>query len=415
MEWLGFVPAFSRCKKECLSVKEWQERGILTGVSVCVGIVVGGLTAVFGRVLIAITEFRSDYFWWLIPFLAVSGMAFVWVFDRYGGQARGGMSLVFKAGHGSVSRLPKRLIPFVAVGTWLAHLFGASVGREGVAVQIGSVVANQWRGLFASEKYRRLLVTIGMASGFAGLFGTPLAATFFAMEVLVVGQWRFEGVGYTLLASVTATTVAGLCGLEKFTVALPHVSVEWREMGLYVVLGVAFGLAGRLFSVGLKQLKRVAATYFENPVIRIGVIGVGVSLAIALLGGGRYAGLGTNLISLSTSGGAIYWYDWVLKLVLTIVSLAAGYQGGEVTPLFAIGASLGAVLAPVLGVPVLVSAAVGYAAVFGSATNTLLAPILIGGEVFGFDYLPYFVVVCTVAFLVNGNHSIYSEQKLLTL
>ena len=128
---------------------------------------------------------------------------------------------------------------------------------------------------------------------------------------------------------------------------------------------------------------------------------------------GRYSGLGTNLINLSFQEGTIYSYDWLLKLLLTILTISVGFQGGEVTPLFAIGASLGVLLAPFVGLPVVLVAALGYVAVFASATNTLLAPIFIGGEVFGFTYLPYFVIVCSLAFALNGNESIYGKQQIL--
>ena len=127
---------------------------------------------------------------------------------------------------------------------------------------------------------------------------------------------------------------------------------------------------------------------------------------------GRYSGLGTNLIQSSLAGGSIYSYDWLLKFVLTILTLSIGFPGGEVTPLFAIGATLGVFLASVLGLPIVFIAAFGYIAVFGSATNTLLAPILIGGEVFGWENLPYFILICAISFALNGNHSIYARQKM---
>ena len=149
-----------------------------------------------------------------------------------------------------------------------------------------------------------------------------------------------------------------------------------------------------------------------QPLVRIAVMGVCLSALLLLLHAGRYCGLGTNLISACFSGETVYSYDWLLKLALTIGTLAAGYQGGEVTPLFSIGATLGVLLSGIVGLPVQLTAALGYAAVFGSATNTVLAPVLIGAEVFGMSNLPYFFIVCAVSFACNRNASIYTKQHV---
>lgn len=381
-------------------------------VSLLVGGIVGVLTAVFGRGLLLIQDFRQMYFYWMIVLLAPVGMAFSFLYQRYGDEATGGMSLVFQVGQGEKERIPKRLIPFITLGTWSAHLFGASVGREGVAVQIGATVANQFRGWWQKLEERRLLVVIGMASGFAGLFGTPLAATFFALEVLVVGRLQLAVLPYALLASFVSTITAQYLGLEKFTVMIANVDFSMDNWWKYVLLGILCGFIGRLFSVSLQQLKIQASRLFPNPVKRIGLLSIAIIAALIVLSQGRYAGLGTNLIQLSFNGGELLSYDWLLKLGLTVLSLAAGFQGGEVTPLFAIGASFGTVIAPLLGINPLLAAAIGYASVFGSATNTLLAPMLIAGEVFGFANFPYYVLACAMAFVVNGNRSIYTQQKL---
>lgn len=180
------------------------------------------------------------------------------------------------------------------------------------------------------------------------------------------------------------------------------------------MLGVAFGMVGGAFAWCLAHAKTLAARLFPNPYMRIAVMGIALSAILFVLWQGRYCGLGTNLISAALGDNgkiAIMPWDWALKFALTITTLAAGYQGGEVTPLFSIGASLGVVLAGILGMPVELCAALGYAAVFGSATNTLLAPILIGCEVFGFGNLSMFFIVCVVAYLFNMDKSIYALQK----
>ena len=192
-------------------------------------------------------------------------------------------------------------------------------------------------------------------------------------------------------------------------------TLEISDAGMAVrliVLGIIFGLTGRLFSFLLAKSKKFFGEKIKNPYFRIGVISIPLALILFLLYNGRYSGLGTNLISAAFSGGMIYSYDWILKLLLTILTLAIGYQGGEVTPLFSIGASLGIVLGGSLSISPVHGAALGYAAVFAGATNTLLAPVLIGLEVFGANDMVPFLIVCIFAYLVNGDKSIYGAQEV---
>lgn len=389
-----------------------QEVAIISLLSIFIGLIVGGVDTLFGRVLLALTEFREAHFLYLIPFLAPVGMLFVYVFLNYGKTSSQGMGLIFQVGHNEEDLIPKRLTPFVIVGTWLTHLFGGSAGREGVAVQVGATVAH-WLGKLIKGVDASQFIVIGMAAGFAGLFQTPIAASFFAMEVLVIGKLRYDALLPTMIAAFVASNTSAFLGLEKFSVALdvPITFDIWFTLKL-IVLGMAFGFSGWAFSGSLKWAKGFLVKYIPNAVRRIGIVGIILSILFVLFFQGRYSGLGTNLISFSFNGGTIEIYDWLLKLIFTVVTVSAGFQGGEVTPLFAIGASLGVILAPVLGIPVVLAAALGYASVFGSATNTLLAPMLIGGEVFGFNYLPYFLIVCGIAFMCNGNRSIYGNQKI---
>lgn len=256
-----------------------------------------------------------------------------------------------------------------------------------------------------------MLIT-GMAAGFGGLFQTPLAAVFFAMEVGVSGYVEYDALLPALIASYTASTTSHLLGLEKFAVDVQEI---WqigniKNVVILVILGLAFGLTGRCFSVLLQKTKKLAGDKISNPLVRIGCLAVPLAVILLALHGARYSGLGTNLITASFTGDTIYRYDWILKLLLTIATLAIGFQGGEVTPLFSIGASLGVVLGSAFGISPVICASLGYVAVFGSATNTVIAPILIGLEVFGSQNAIPLVVVCLLAYMVNGNHSIYGAQ-----
>lgn len=219
-------------------------------------------------------------------------------------------------------------------------------------------------------------------------------------------------VPFVICATWLTHLFGGSAGREGVAVQLAA-APEWSaELALELTaLGIVFGLTGAAFAFCLKWAKELAQNRLKNPVLRALVMGVALSPVLYLLYRGRYCGLGTNLINASLAGEPIYAWDWALKLALTVLTLSAGFQGGEVTPLFSIGASLGAALAGLLGLPAAFCAALGYAAVFGSATNTLLAPALIGAEVFGWAAAPHFFAVCALSYAVNGGRPIYSGQK----
>ena len=392
-------------------IQTYKNTLILGLIALPLGLAIGAIDALFGRVLLALTAFRTEHVFYLLPFLGFVGVVIVWCYQKVGGTSSKGMTLLFEAGHGVTEDIPLRLIPLVMVSTWLTHLFGGSAGREGVAVQIGGTLAHSIGKRLPIPNAGRQLLIAGMAAGFAGLFRTPIAATFFALEVLTAGALEYSALFPALVASFTASACSGLLGLEKFTVALTdQVAFSAPLVGKLLLFGLVFGMAGGLFAFALHKLKALFAQYLPNPLLRIFLFGVLVSGFSLLCWEGRYSGLGTNLIAMSFDSGIFSW-DFALKWIFTVVTLAAGFQGGEVTPLFSIGASLGVLLGTLCGLPTAFVAALGYAAVFGSASNTLLAPMLIGGEVFGFAYLPYFFVVCAVAYLCNGGSCIYPLQK----
>lgn len=386
---------------------------VMGAAAIPIGLIVGVIDAVFGRTLLAIGSFRDAHLALLVPFLALAGLAIVFYYKKWGKNTGRGMSLVFDVGHGREESISLRLVPLIMGGTWITHLFGGSAGREGVAVQIGATVSH-WIGRKLPFKHPgNTFLLIGMAAGFAGLFRTPLAATVFALEVLVAGRLEYRALFPALIASLVASATSGALGLEKFEVALTAaVALDATGITRLAILGVVFGIVGGAFAWCLAHAKTLAGRLAPNPYVRIGVIGVALSILLFALWQGRYCGLGTNLISAAFANGAtIYSWDWIAKFILTIVTLAAGYQGGEVTPLFSIGASLGVAISGLVGIDPLLCAALGYAATFGGATNTLLAPIFIGCEVFGFSYLPAFFIVCAVAYLFNMDKSIYTLQE----
>lgn len=384
----------------------------LCAVAAAVGVAAGALAAVFGRGLLAIGAVRDAHPGRWLPFLPLAGAVIAWCYRRWGSRAGRGMGLVIDAAFDEGETIPRRLIPMIFLSTWATHLFGGSAGREGVAVQMGAALGRGAGRLLPMQNAKKLLLKAGMAAGFGGLFRTPFAAALFAVEVTAVGRLDLEALLPVLAASLAASWTSGVLGLEKFTVELTGLPVLDGPMALRLAcLGLGFGLVGALFAIGLGRAKAFLGQRMHNPVARAALVGAVVAAASFACHWGRYSGLGTNLITAAFAGGAVYWYDWLAKLVFTVVTLAGGFQGGEVTPLFSIGASLGVWLAPLAGVPVPVAAAAGYCAVFGAASRTLLAPALIAGEVFGWEFLPFGLLCCAAARVCSGSATIYPAQR----
>ena len=383
---------------------------IIAGI--IIGLIVGIIDTIFGRGLLLIGDIRKEYLYYFVPFLALAGLLIVFIYQKFAGKTGKGMGLIFEVGHGTEKEIPLRLIPIVTVATWITHLFGGSAGREGVAVQLGATLSHRFNKHFNFPDKSKVFLVTGMAAGFGGLFQTPIAALFFGLEVLALGNLQLYALLPAIVAAFTASWTSSFLGLEKFThVVNTTLSITPMTFVKFAILGIIFGITGNLFVYLQSFLKKFASEKIKNPYYRIFIIGIFLSVILLLLHEGRYTGLGTNLIENSFSGKPIFGYDWILKLLLTTLTLAAGFQGGEVTPLFSIGASLGVVIAIFFGLPIEFVAAAGYISVFGSATNTLLAPIFIGGEVFGFNNLPFFVIIVIFAYLVNRKISTYGLQK----
>lgn len=411
-------------------VMHWISQPVLVAVALVLGAIVGTLTAFFGQVLDRVGAIRDANPLYWIPALALGGVAIVLTYKKFGKGSERGMGIIFDVAHGKEKEVPLRLIPLIMVTTWVTHLFGGSSGREGVAMQIGATLGHNMSSKIHVENAPRILLVAGMAAGFAGLFQTPLAAIALSLEILLAGHLEMAALLPAAVAAFTACKVSQMFG-ETAIIAMNDIfpsdisRILWSDSGLDIyfilrlaVLGIIFGLVGGGFARLLPLSKKFFAEKFPNPVKRVAIMGVVLSALLLLCWQGRYSGLGTNLIELIFSGSGesaaydIFAYDWILKMLFTIITLSVGFQGGEVTPLFTIGATLGTVLAAIVGVPLPLAAALGYAAVFGAATNTLFAPILVGAEIFGFDLLPTFFIVCTVAYVCNGGKSIYAQKKL---
>lgn len=393
-------------------ISHYRDVLLLGFAAIAVGVIVGAVETLFGRVLSEISAIRTSHVYQLTPFLPLAGILIVFTYSKIGGNSIKGMSLIFSAAFNEKETIPKRLVPLLMAGTWLTHLFGGSAGREGAAVQIGGTIAHSLGKRLSIRNSSKILLITGMAAGFAGMFQTPVAASFFAMEIITAGVVEYCALFPCIIASFVASGTSHALGLEKLSFTLNNSPDFNIQLVLKTaLLGVIFGIVGGLFAYMLNLSRKVLGSRISNPVLRILIVGAVLSVLLMILHKGRYSGSGENLINAAFLNGEIYTYDWLFKFILTILTMSAGFQGGEVTPLFSIGASLGAAVSPLLGLPSGFGAALGFVAVFGGATNTILAPIFAGAELFGYQYLPYYFLVSAIAYVFNGNKSIYPDQR----
>ena len=418
--------AKARVKEKLL---KWFATPTFVLLGIILGAVIGALTACFGDISDRLSAIRDANPLYFIPALAIGGAAIVFAYKKWGRWTERGMDQVFAVGLNKESDFPLVSIPMAAVSTWLTQLFGGSAGREGAAMQIGSALSYNISKKLPFENAAHVMLVTGLAAGFAGIFQAPMAATAFALEVLLVGHLELGALLPAAAAAFTACKVSSMLGFHKFSVDLSSLldasgfsasiftnegALDGKFLVKLALMGVLFGIVGGGFAKLLGLSQNFFAKKFPNSIKRIAIMGVGISALLLVFFQGRYAGLGTNLLDLSfgINAAGIAEYDWILKLALTILTLSAGCIGGVVTPLFAIGATFGIFIASMFGMPVALAAALGFAAVFASASNTLWAPILIAGEIFGFNRLPAFFIVCTVAYICNGGQSIYKQKKI---
>lgn len=374
------------------------------------GLFIGAAVGIFGFGVEYFSGLGASHFSLYVWFLPLAGLFSVFMLRRFGGKGGIGMGAAFRASRGEEKGFPLRNALFQYAGTWSAHLFCASVGREGAAIQIGAAIGGELGRTLRLRGADKILIVAGMAAGFSALFGTPVCALFFALEVTVVGGVRMRALTASAFASFSAYFLSRLCGGEEslsLAVEVPAFTVA--SLPALVAVGAACGIAGLLFCVLRKAASRFFRFSVKNAYLRVAAAGVLLS-CLLFLTRGRYAGLGTNLVGIALSGGNVYAFDWIVKILFTAVTLSVGFLGGEVTTFFAAGACLGAALGAPLGMDPAFAACLGYAAVFGAATNTLLAPILLCAEVFGVSLLPQAAVVCVMAYLFNFGHSVYNQR-----
>ncbi len=392
-----------------------RERLLLFGkwlvLGASVGVACGAASALFLWLLERATSWRLAHER-LVFALPVAGLGIGWLYERYGQAIKAGNNLIIDAIHDDGPELPLRMAPLVLCGTVLTHVFGGSAGREGTAVQMGASLADALAHRLRLDKpLRRQLLAAGVAGGFGSVFGTPLAGAMFGLEFIVLGRIEYQALVPALAASVVGDLTTRALGIHHTSYPLVHtLPLTPLLLAKWLVFAVAVAVVTFVFIELIHLLKRRGELAIPRLPIRMGLGGVAVVGMWQLVGTSDYLGLGVPTIVRAFSDPGLPAAAFALKLAFTLVTLAAGFLGGEVTPLFFVGAALGNVLARLLGIPLEMGAGVGLAAVFAAAANTPIALSLMATELLGAAILPHVVIVCLVAYALAGRRSIYSAQ-----
>lgn len=379
---------------------------VLGGVIGLVGGIIGSL---FHIGVDTATQMRLAHPW-VLYLMPVGGLAIVGLYRLTKMEGKGTNDIIASVHFGE--QVPGLLVPVIFVSTVITHLCGGSAGREGAALQIGGGIGYQaGRLLRLGEKDLPLATLCGMSGVFAALFGTPLTATVFALEVISVGVLYYAGLVPCLTAALTGYLVSVLMGVPptRFTVTVP--GLEVRSMLLVMVLALLCAVVSILFCRGLHGVEHLLKRTLKNPYLRVAV-GAAVLIGLTLLTNGDYNGAGMEVIGRAIAGQADPW-AWVWKLLFTAITIGCGFKGGEVVPSFFVGAAFGCVAAGWLGLPAGFGAAMGLVSVFCGAVNCPLASIILSVELFGSGDLLYFAMACSISYLISGYCGLYSSQTIL--
>ena len=382
-------------------------------LAVVIGVLCGVIGSVFHIGVHEATHLRAHHPWllWCLP---VAGLAIVGFYKLTKTEGLG-TNAVLDAVHLG-KPLSIFLLPAIFIGTVLTHLCGGSAGREGAALQMGGTIGHHTGRLFRlDDRDQRTATLAGMAAYFAALFGTPLTATVFSMEVVSIGIFHYSAFFPCLLSGLAASAVTRLLGVapESYPFQGAPEGLEWNSMLLTGVLGILCALAAILFCVLMHQVTHLYQKLLPNQYARVVVGAALVILLTVIEGSGDYNGSGTHIIHSALMGNVNVPWAFLLKMVFTALTLGAGFRGGEIVPTLFIGATLGCAVGPMLGLTPAFAAAICMIALFCGVVNCPMASILLSVELFGSSHILFFALACALSYMLSGKFSLYSSQKIV--
>lgn len=394
---------FQKLKEILLTIFKWILICILTGT------LSGSASAFFLVSLEWVTQFRINHDWiiWLLP---IGGFLVGLSYYYWGESVVKGNNLLLEEYENPKKVIPFKMAPLVLSGTLLTHLFGGSAGREGTAVQMGGAIADQFTKIFnLDNSERKILIILGISAGFASVFGTPLAGAIFALEVLYFSKINFKSIVLSFLTAYAAYFTVEFWQVKHTHYSIPDVpEINLTNLFYTIIISILFGFAALLFS----RSTHFWSSLFSNikyPPLRPFIGGIILAIAIAGFGLTKFAGLGVLVIVESFSN-TNPWYDFLFKILFTGFTLGAGFKGGEVTPLFFVGATLGSALSVIVPMPIALLAGMGFVAVFSGATHTPVACTIMGMELFGIAPGLFIAIACSIAYFSSGSVGIYKSQ-----
>lgn len=378
-----------------------------------IGLFIGEISALFGKALLFVNKVRVTHPY-IVFGLPVAGLLIVLLYRAFKNTNDKGTNMVISSIHSSTD-IPFKMAPLIFISTVLTHLCGGSAGREGAAVQLGGSIANAaGKVIKLNDNDRRIIIMCGMSAGFSTLFGTPMAAAIFSLEVISIGIMHYSALVPCVTAAMIAQFVArwNNIPLEHFLVT----DIPTITPGIFfkvVLFAALVGGVSILFCIILHSMEHIYKRLFKNPYVRILVAGCVIAVLATGFGLYEYLGSGMELIEGIFHTGETEGYTFLLKMIFTALTLGAGFKGGEIVPSFCIGAAFGCAMASVLGLPVSAIAACGMIGVFCGVTNCPITSLLISFELFGFEGMPYYLTTVAVSYMLSGYYGLYRSQKIM--
>lgn len=407
----------SKIKKQILNSLHTILYNILSlikwiAISTIVGVVVSGFATLFAFTINLATNTRENNPW-LLFCLPIGGVLIVTIYALCGMKKDRGTNLVLSSiCHDD--NVPLRMAPLIFIGTAITHLFGGSAGREGAALQIGGSIGNALAHIFKIDEYdKKVIIMCGMSAAFAAVFGTPMAAAIFSIEVISIGVMYYAALVPCIFSAIIASTFASNMGInpERFKIdAIVNLSLV--NVGKVILLALVCALVSALFCHLLHIVPKIYSRLFKNHYLRIIIASILIIFINVILNTNDYQGAGIEVIDKAMNGNALP-YAFFIKMLLTALTIGAGFKGGEIIPTFFIGATLGCSLGNILGISPSLCAALGMIGLFCGVTNCPITSALISFELFGYHAISFFLIVISISYMMSGYSGLYKDQKIL--